>query len=102
MSPSRDYPLYEKMKKRSPRAAVWWIVGDRLYHLGLPMTMLCVPAFFLVYTQMGAGSEWIGWLVIALVLSIGLFALGIYCKGKSYRIAMQAGIDIDKFQGTGC
>ncbi len=97
VSTSRDYPLYEKMKKRSPRAAAWWIVGDRLYHAGLLMTMLCIPALFFAYTQIDSAGDWIAWLVIALFASLGIFGLGVYCKGKSYRIAMQAGIDIDKF-----
>ena len=97
VSPSRDYPLFEKMKKRAPRAAAWWIVGDRLYHLGLLMTMICIPALFYAFLQIESAGDWIAWLVIALVASVGIFGLGIYCKGKSYRIAMEAGIDIDKF-----
>jgi hypothetical protein len=97
MSVSRDFPLYEVMRKRSPRAARWWIVGDRLYHVGLLMTMLCIPALFFAYTETTAASDWIGWLAPALILSLGLFGLGIYCKGRSYRIALTAGIDINKF-----
>jgi len=97
MSVSRDFPLYEVMRKRSPQAARWWIVGDRLYHVGLLMTMLCIPALFFAYTETTIAGEWIGWLVSALILSLGLFGLGIYCKGRSYRIALTAGIDINKF-----
>jgi hypothetical protein len=100
MSPSRDFPLYEVMKKRSPRAARWWIAGDRLYHVGLAATVICIPALFYAYSRRSSPegwAGWIGWFALALVASVALFALGIYCKRESYRIAMQAGIDINRF-----
>ncbi len=100
MSPSRDYPLYENMKRRSPRAARWWIAGDRLYHVGFTMAIISIPALFYAYAKRSSPegwTGWIGWFALALVVSVVLFGAGIYCKRESYRIAMQAGIDIDTF-----
>jgi len=85
------------MKRHSPRAARWWIAGDRLYHSGLFMTMLCIPTLFFAYAKIETAGDWIVWIVLALFASVGLFGLGIYCKGRSYRIAVQDGIDIDRF-----
>lgn len=92
-STSLDYPLYEKMKKKAPRAAVFWMAGDRLYHLGLLLTMLSMPLLFIVYTQWGSGIYllWSGALLAASVL---MAALGIYFKRESYKLAMRAGIDV--------
>jgi hypothetical protein len=92
-SGSPDYPLYEKMKIKAPRAAIFWMAGDRLYHGGLLLTMLSIPFLFFVYTQWGTGSYfvWAGGLLIA---SIGVAALGIYFKRESYKLAIKAGIDV--------
>jgi hypothetical protein len=95
LSKSLDYPLYEKMKKKSPRAAKYWMRGDRLYHAGLFLTMLCLPAVFYVYTQMGSGGMFI-WVVGVLLVSIGIFAAGIYLKRESYKLAIKAGIDVNQ------
>jgi hypothetical protein len=97
ISTSRDYPLYEKMKKKSPRASKFWIIGDRLYHAGLFLTMLCIPAVFFVYTQMESRGIFI-WMIGALLGSIGIFAIGIYFKRESYKLAIKAGIDINQIQ----
>ena len=95
LSKSLDYPLYEKMKRKSPKASKYWMMGDRLYHAGLFLTMLCLPAVFYVYTQMGSSGMLI-WMMGALLGSIGMFAVGIYLKRESYKLAIKAGIDIDK------
>jgi hypothetical protein len=97
ISTSRDYPLYEKMKKKSPRASKFWIIGDRLYHAGLFLTMLCIPAVFFVYTQMESRGIFI-WMIGTLLGSIGIFAIGIYFKRESYKLAIKAGIDINQIQ----
>jgi hypothetical protein len=90
---SLDYPLYEKMKRKSPKASRYWIVGDRLYHAGLFLTMMCLPALFFIYTQMESGGIFI-LMIGALIGSISVFALGIYFKRESYKLAIKAGIDI--------
>jgi hypothetical protein len=93
LSKSLDYPLYEKMKRKSPRASKYWMMGDRFYHAGLFLTMLCLPAVFYVYTQMES-REMFSWIIGALLGSIGIFAVGIYLKRESYKLAIKAGIDI--------
>lgn len=93
-SKSPDYPLYEKMKKLSPKASRYWIIGDRFYHAGLFLTMLCIPALFFIYTQTGTGGTF-PWMVGALIGSFGIFALGIYFKRESYKLAFKAGININ-------
>jgi hypothetical protein len=95
LSKSLDYPLYEKMKRKSPKASKYWIIGDRLYHAGLFLTMLCLPAVFYVYTQMESRGIFI-WMIGALSGSIGIFAVGIYLKRESYKLAIKAGIDINQ------
>jgi hypothetical protein len=97
LSKSPDYPLYEKMKRKSPRASKYWMMGDRLYHAGLFLTMLSLPAVFYVYTQMGSSGMFI-WMVGALSGSIGIFAAGIYLKRESYKLAIKAGIDISQIE----
>ncbi|MDO9559667.1 MAG: hypothetical protein Q7I89_08265 [Syntrophales bacterium] len=97
LSKSLDYPLYERMKRISPRASRYWIVGDRLYHAGLFLTMLCLPAVFYVYTQIGSGEMFV-WMIGALSGSIGIFAVGIYFKRESYKLAIKVGIDINQIK----
>jgi hypothetical protein len=94
VSTAPDYPLYEKMKKKSPRASKYWMAGDRFYHAGLFLTMLCLPALFFVYTQTGTGGM-LPWIIGILIGSVGIFALGIYFKRESYKLAIKAGIDIN-------
>ncbi|MDD5169635.1 MAG: hypothetical protein PHN75_12515 [Syntrophales bacterium] len=94
-STSPDYPLYEKMKKKAPKAAAYWITGDRLYHLGLSLIIICIPLIFLFYTHWAA-SGYLPWTVAALMASLLLFVLGLYCKRESYKLAIKAGIDITK------
>jgi len=94
-SASPDYPLYEKMQKKAPRAALFWMTGDRFYHLGVLLTMISIPFLFVAYTQ----REWeayLAWAVGSLIAAILMAALGIYLKRESYKLAMRAGIDISK------
>lgn len=93
ISKSLDYPLYEKMKRKSPRASKYWIVGDQLYHAGLFLTMLCIPALFFVYTQMDSNVI-LGGTFIVLIGSNVILGLGIYFKRKSYKLAIKMGIDL--------
>jgi len=92
---SPDYPIYEKMKRKNPRAALFWIAGDRLYHTGLTLTMLSIPALFWVYTQTGTAGLF-PWLVGTLAVSVGIFFLGIVFKREAYKLAIQDGMDIHK------
>ena len=93
-SASFDYPLYEKMVKKAPRAAGFWLAGDRLYHLGLFVIMASIPLLFVVYTQWGSGT-YLFWCIGFLIVAVCLAALGIYLKRESYKLAMKAGIDLN-------
>jgi len=92
-SGSLDYPLYEKMRKRAPQAAVFWMAGDRLFHLGLLLTMLSIPLLFVVYTQWGVG-DYLLWSGAVLAVAVAMLVLGVYLKRESYKRALKAGIDI--------
>ncbi len=96
ISTSRDYPLYEKLKKKCPKASKYWMAGDRFYHTGLFLTMLCIPALFFVYTRTGTGGLF-PWIIGVLAGSVGVFILGIYLKRESYKLAIKAGIDVTQF-----
>lgn len=95
ISKSPDYPIYERMKRKNPKAALYWIVGDRLYHAGLMLTMLSIPALFFVYTQTGTARVF-PWLIGGLLVSIGIFFLGICFKREAYKLAIRDGMDISK------
>ena len=95
ISKSPDYPIYERMKRKNPKAALYWLVGDRLYHTGLLLTMLSIPALFFVYTQTGTAGMF-PWLISGLAVSIGIFFLGIFCKREAYKLAIRDGMDISK------
>ena len=69
------------------------MIGDRLYHAGLFLTMISIPALFFAYTRSGSGGM-LFWTAVLLVGSVGILALGIYFKRESYKLAMKAGIDI--------
>jgi hypothetical protein len=97
LSNSPDYPLYERMKKKSPKASRYWMIGDRLYHSGLFLTMFCVPALFYIYTQTGSNGTFL-WMIGPLSVSIGIAAVGIYFKRESYKLAIKAGIDIKQIK----
>lgn len=92
---SLDYPLYERMKKKAPQAAKYWLIGDRLYHAGLFLTMMSIPALFFAYTQTGFKGIFV-WMIGALAGSVVIFWFGIYYKRESYKLAIKAGIDINK------
>ena len=95
ISSSPDYPLYERMKRKNPKAALFWLAGDRLYHSGLMLTMLAIPALFFVYTQYGI-NDYFPWLVVGLVISVGMFFAGIFFKREAYKLAIKDGMDISK------
>ena len=95
ISSSPDYPLYEKLKRKNPKAALFWLAGDRLYHTGLMLTLLAIPALFFVYKQYGV-NDYFPWLIGGLVLSVGMFFAGLLLKREAYKLAIKAGMDISK------
>ncbi|MDI9570988.1 MAG: hypothetical protein QM278_09770 [Pseudomonadota bacterium] len=90
---SLDYPLFETMRKKAPRAARYWLLGDRLFQVGLLLTIMFLPLAFYAYTQWGSGWFLIG-VGVGLACSLCLLAAGVYYKRESYRLAIQAGIDV--------
>ncbi|HOF05500.1 MAG TPA: hypothetical protein PK175_07580 [Syntrophales bacterium] len=92
---SLDYPLFETMQKKSPRAARFWVLGDRLFQVGLLLTIMFLPLVFVVYTQWGAGLFLAG-MGTGLFLAVGLLAAGVYYKRESYKLAIKAGIDVTR------
>lgn len=92
---SLDYPLYERMKKKAPQAAKYWLIGDRLFHAGLFLTMMSIPALFFAYTQAGLRAIFV-WIIGAVAVLVGTFGFGIYFKRESYKRAIKAGIDVNK------
>ncbi|MDR2861148.1 MAG: hypothetical protein LBV07_01155 [Syntrophobacterales bacterium] len=94
-SSSPDRAFYEDIKRKNPRAALFWLAGDRLYHAGLVMIMICLPVIFFAYTK--EATEYMIWLYMGLALSVILFFGGIFFKRESYKTAMKAGMDITKY-----
>ncbi|MBP8980715.1 MAG: hypothetical protein KBG09_05665 [Syntrophobacterales bacterium] len=92
---SLDYPLFEAMQKKSPRAARYWLLGDRLFQVGLLLTIMFLPLVFVVFTQWGAGLFLVG-MGAGLTLSLCLLAAGVYYKRESYKLAIKAGIDVNR------
>lgn len=96
---SLDYPFYEELRRRDHRAAGWWLVGDRLYYLGLLTTAvaaLMVP----VGLAFGFGDgDWRLAVRSGLLLpaGVGVFVLGGWLKGRSYRLAERDGIDPGRY-----
>ena len=66
---SPDYALYEKMRRRSPRASRYWMIGDRLYHAGLLLTMISIPAIFFAWLQFGIPGA------LAVIIVVGILNL---------------------------
>jgi len=94
LSPDRDF--YEHIKRRNPRASLLWLAGDRLFHGGLVLVMIFIPAIFFAYTEK-VSPLFMFWLSGGLALSIILFFVGIFLKRESYKTAMKDGMDITKY-----
>lgn len=92
---SLDYPLYERMQIKAPRAARLWLLGDRLFQVGLLLTLLCLPVLFFTYREWGVGFLSSSF-AIGLCISIIMLGAGIYLKRESYKLAIKAGIDVTK------
>jgi hypothetical protein len=95
---SLDYPFYEKLRRRAHPAAKWWRLGDVLYYLGLlPAIILILPATSSL-SQLRAEREagvvtWRAWSLAIWIVCLGLFAIGVLLKRKSYAMAAKDGID---------
>lgn len=91
---SLDYPYYEELCRRKHRAAWWWLVGDRLYYLGLLPAMLAAPGagISLVIGLLGFGWHWLLFTVVVFVVGAAVFVVGGSLKGHAYTLAERDGI----------
>lgn len=90
-----DYPLYEELRRRKHPAAKWWLVGDRLYYLGLIPGMMAIAAVP-VAVLASLIREWpwaVVWMcLVAFALAVPTFLVGAALKDYSYRAAERDGI----------
>ena len=54
---SLDFPFYEELRRRKHPGAKWWMLGDRLYYLGLLPAMLAAGAGRVVNIASTAGLK---------------------------------------------
>jgi hypothetical protein len=93
---SLDYPFYEELCRRKHRAAWWWLIGDRLYYLGLLPAGAFVPGAVLALGAglLGWGWSWLLLAAVTFVLGAVVFVVGSSLKGRSYRLAERDGIEV--------
>ena len=90
-----DYPLYEELCRRKHPAAKWWLIGDRLYYLGLlpaGMSLAAIPVIALS-SLLGQDNWRLFWLaVITFPIAVVVFFIGSTMKGHAHRVARREGI----------
>lgn len=93
---SMDYPFYEELCRRKHRAAWWWLIGDRLYYLGLIPAMISVAAACASVIALLLDWEWGSLLASAItfIISVIVFLIGGSLKRHSYVLARRDGIDV--------
>ncbi len=91
---SLDYPYYEELVRQQHRAAWWWIIGDRLYYLGLLPAMLAVPGagFAPIAGLFGNGWHWVVLAAGTFVGGVMVFFLGSSLKRHAYTLGERDGI----------
>jgi hypothetical protein len=94
---SLDYPYYEELCRRNHPAAWWWLIGDRLYYLGLLPAMVALPfaGIGLVAWLLGLGERYLVIAVLAAVaFPVGAVVcfIGSWLKRHAYRLAERDGI----------
>ena len=94
LSPDRNF--YDHIKRKNPRASLFWLAGDRLFHAGLVMIMIFIPVIFFAYTKK-VSALFMLWLLGGLAVFVTLFLAGIFLKRESYKTAMKDGMDITKY-----
>jgi hypothetical protein len=89
-----DYPYYEELCRRKHPAAWWWIIGDRLYYLGLIPALLALSGVPVALLLAILDHGW-HWLIMALTTFIGggaIFVLGNFLKNHAYALGERDGI----------
>lgn len=103
---SSDRPFYDALSRQSHRAAPWWLIGDRLYYLGLLPAMLALPS---------AGILFVAWLlawgehylVVASFAAVTFLCAAVVCvvgalvKRHAYVLAERDGILADVIYSGG-
>lgn len=92
---SLDYPFYEDLCRRKHRAAWWWLIGDRLYYLGLVSAVLSISGAFAGLLAGLLDRGWSSLVLAAVTFPIGVvvFFVGASFKRRSYRLAKRDGIE---------
>lgn len=100
---SLDYPYYQELCRRKHRAAWWWLVGDRLYYLGLLPAMLAVPgvALSVGVGLLGFGWHWLVIAAITFVIGAVLSFAGSSLKRQAYVLAERDGISSTEVYARG-
>ena len=91
---SLDFPYYEELCRQKHPAAWWWLIGDRLYYLGLLPAMSAIPAAGVAIIAGMAGFGWF-WSMIDIALFVFgafVFLVGSSLKGHAYTLAERDGI----------
>ena len=94
---SLDYPFYEELVRRRHPAAKWWLVGDRLYYLGLLPTLAAfsglLPSLGYIWL-VDRNRGGVLFVLCAVVLLVGplVWLLGAHLKEVAYRMAERDGI----------
>ena len=91
---SLDYPYYEELCHQKHRAAWWWLVGDRLYYLGLLSAMISLPLAGVGLIEGLFGSGWHRFWISLVIFPSGAIVLitGSSLKAYAYRLAERDGI----------
>lgn len=94
---SLDYPYYEELCRRKHRAAWWWLVGDRLYYLGLLPGVLALPAAGVLFVAwlLGLGEHYLavaGLAAVTFPVAAVVFVVGSSLKRHAYTLAERDGI----------
>lgn len=84
---SLDYPFYQELRRRRHAGANWWIVGDRLYFIGLLAAVISLVV-----------TPWFGIRAIAAsAAGMATFFVGACCKRHSYLLGAKDGINVDEY-----
>lgn len=92
-----DYPYYEELCRLKHRAAYWWLIGDRLYYLGLLPAILAISGgpIALAAWLLGLGPQWLtaaGVAAVTLPAGAVLLVVGSTLKRHAYTLAERDGI----------
>lgn len=86
---SMDYPVYEELGSKHRGMARLWMLGDRLYYIGLLGMILDIPAgiMYPIFTRMAGHQIGLTPLasVIAFLILLAIFVTGGCLKGYAVK-----------------